>query len=246
MIKEFATSSYLGDVEMTWGDHVARMLEKLFFDKTFIDEVEKFRIQQKIPVFGFRTVESYDRYIKKHQEQKKVFEKKGNEMARERKLPGVYAYWIEAFLWIDFMCALYIGGLGGRMIPGHGYAIARSTNPKDDYVEFRIYRGASIKGFLRFIKQFSFIVEDSYHHPKGIETFKLPQVRKTNNARNSEIFKLYKEGKVDMDGVWHERDAHSKEDRPKCIRGLSADSIRKIVIEERRKEKIIYRHEKSK
>jgi hypothetical protein len=186
-------------------------------------------------------MEAYERYLKKHPAKKKRFAAIGTEMAKDRKLPGIYAYWIEGFLWIDFMCALYMGVLDARMIPGHGYAAIPRGKNKNDYVDFRIYDGASIKGFLRFIKRFSFLLEDSSGENK-----KLPQVRKTNIARNAEIFILYKDKKLNMDGVWYDHDSHNKSDRPKCIRGISADSIRKIIIEERRKEKMIYRHDKSK
>jgi hypothetical protein len=225
-----------GEAVSVWGPHVYRTLEKLFFNKKFIAQVEALRKKVAIPIAGFDDRDDYFEYLDEHSGYKKLIEKKSSEMAREAKLPDIYSLWIKAFIGTDFECWEYLSPFQEGIIPGHGYALDSSNK---EYIQFRVYKGAPQGGFIKFVRKYWFIVNGEFD--ARAKQAKFPHVRKTRVLRNRQILELHKQGLIDSVGNWKPR-----EKPPKILNGVGQVERKKIITDEKRKEKILTRHKKSK
>lgn len=224
-------SEYFEESRQHWGEHVFQALEKLFYNKSFIERVEKIRNKVGIPLEGFNDVQKYWKFLKLNPDEAEVIKKESRRVVVERKYPIIYSIWVESFIGVDFECIDYVFPFQDKIIPGHGYAFVTHN----DYFEFRLYKGAPINGFLRFIRKYFYIVKE---HSKGSDIF--PNVRKNPLTRNREILKLHESGELDVIGIW--QGYRLGKERPKILGKLTSDQLKKVIGTEKRKKKMRERY----
>lgn len=219
------------------------MLEDLFYNKEFIQETEELRKKYGIPRRGYKEFNKYFNFLKNEKEE--VDKNKFNLYARingdmlllalKNGVSPHYAYWLESFFALDYnykgfepripfdkqrdisICGLTCGLINPDLSKG--------------YIKLAIFPGASIRSIKKFLDENSVAIKKALADQEHL--VKIKDVRKVGDRDKARILELSDEKKINSAGIYL-----GGEPAPKCLDGIEADQIKKIITEERRKRKI--------
>lgn len=226
-----------------------RTLDKIFYNKKFIEEIAQFRADVGIPAGGFKTFAEYSKYLKKDLHGKHLFitkiVPKTFQMSYDYgPLPTIYAYWIEAFLALGFNYKEFFPETPYPSPREHFVYGASTTldiqHMRDGYISMHIFPGATFNSIRDFLGEYRGFIESMLE--VAAHKGKAPAVRKVNSRDRAQILELAEREEIDSTGVWlpglEEAGMEVESKRPDCIKGIGTDQIRKIIAEEKRKKEI--------
>jgi hypothetical protein len=246
---------YDGLLKVTLGSLLLpQMLEEVFYNKIFIQKVEKIRKKIGIPVEGLAFGKSETYYNQDSFPQLKKFNKyiktESSTLAKEYQIPEICSRFIEAFILLDFDYELFSWYDKSEDVRIVDYGCALRVHK--GYFSIDIFPGCTLNTIKDFLENYIFNKEEIFEgetgeHKKSVSRmntemnrvipFKPRKLRPTQ--KYLDILKLFDAKKINSLGEWK-----SDESKPECIRDIGLDHIKKIIIEEKRRRKIRNRHGK--
>lgn len=221
------------------------ILEKLFYNKEFINDIKILRKATKIPEDGFKTFHEYYNYMVRDKSSKRVQHyytvlPETIKIAVKNKLPyAPYSYWIEAFMALGFNYKEFDVNTPYNSPREHFVYGASTTldtsDMRDGKISLHIFPGASLNSTKDFLQEnWGFINEMLEIYS---ENGKTPAVREKNKRDRLQILTLAEIGEINNAGQWLPMRIR-KQEYPNCIKDIGPDQIKKIITEEKRKKKM--------